>query len=247
LTSKERNIRSNRQIRLALNGKFLWAQLMVAACFTSHAHAAPNDATAVSRENRPATFHARVQGEMEAALGAPIRTHQDAINAAYLSVGWTWGADTPDELDDAAYRKAWRWGFRIEAFAQSRRERFSRDELADAPLRAWDGLQVARTERKAPAPLARAPEPRTPRVPTDPDRIESVERRVREAQAEVQRITAEIDSLERRAHDPLATQREQEARRAELDVLNHSLEQAQTTLASLQSELYDVTRELAAK
>jgi hypothetical protein len=233
-------------------GRLLAAQLALATCITDMAHAAAADTSSrpVKGEGAPA-FHTRVRSEMEAVLGAPLRTHQDAINAAYLSVGWTWGADTPDELDDAAYRKAWRWGFRIEEFAQTRAERFSPEDLALAPLRASDGVQLARAARPEPLEQPSASQgwvqPAAARDDGGGDRIASVERRLLAAQQEIARITGEIDSLERRAHDPGTSTAEQASRKAELDALNRSLEDSQATLASLTGELRDVTRELAAK
>ena len=242
MTSEARKVSSQGRRRTGFAGRLLAVELALATCMTGMAQAAPANPNSVMSQGRGAAFQAHALSEMESALGAAIRTHQDAINAAYLSVGWTWGADTPDALDDAAYRKAWRWGFRIEEFAQTRDERFSPGDLAQAPISPWDDAQLARASSPAPE---LAPQPRP--AGRDPDRLASVEQRLLAAQEEIARITSEVDSLEQRAHEAGASPGEQVARKAELEALTNSLEQAQATLASLHGELRDVTRELAAK
>ena len=244
MTSKERKVSPARPARLGLAGKLVLAQLALATCITTTA--AP--VAALEGGARVSSFHTRVQAEMESVLGAPIRTHQDAINAAYLSVGWTWGADTPDAMDDAAYRRAWRWGFRIEEFAQTRDERFSLTDLADASLRGWEGADLARAEASAPAqrdtqeaPQVFVATARGEEEAPDLGRIAAVERRVLAAQEEIARISADIDSLERRAQDADGSAGEQQARKAELAALNRSLEASQAALVSLHGELRAVS------
>jgi hypothetical protein len=239
LTLREPTQSSNRRVRVPL----------VLMCIL--ALSGPHGATVRAVENRAAPaqqakggdFRARAMGEMESVLGAPVTTHQDAINAAYLSVGWTWGAETPDELDDAAYRKAWAWGFRIEEFASTRDERFAADHLSSSPVRPYDVASEPRevvSRARQVAAASPAADQETQQAASGASRVEherilDVERRVAEAQREISRISEQIGELEQRSAQ--AVRMDPGERKAELDTLKRSLEDSHDTLAALHLEL----------
>jgi hypothetical protein len=185
-------------------------------------------------------FRERAQQEMESVLGQPLRVHQDAINAAYLAVGWSWGAETPTELDNSAYRKAWTWGFRIEAFAETRDQPFSIEELAEAPLRLGSEYSLASARSRARIDRLAAEAQASRRDAPPPDwRIHEVEQRVAAAEAELARIGQGIDSLEQSARA-----RKSSKLRPEVDALERSLNASQDSVGSLADELREVGREV---
>jgi hypothetical protein len=211
---------------------------------TAHAEAhSASGASGAAAESQP--FRERARAEMEAVLGQPLRIHQDAINAAYLAVGWTWGADTPTPLDNAAYRKAWSWGFRIEVFAETRDEPFATDVLAGGPLRMDSeyALTLARTQGRIDRMQAEALAAR--RNAPNPDwRIDEVEERVAAAEQELARITRELASLEQsaRSREPRSGKL-----RPEVDALGRSLDETEGSVGSLADELREVSREVEAR
>jgi hypothetical protein len=227
-------------------GKLIVLGLAVLALSTASERVSAEAHTASGSGGEKTTTHAmafreRAQLEMETVLGQPLRIHQDAINAAYLAVGWKWGDETPTPLDNAAYRKAWSWGFRIEVYAETRDEPFSIDELAEAPLRMDSdySLASARTKGRTDRMLAEALASRANAPPPD-WRLREVEDRVAAAEAELKRIGHDIDSLE---HSARTRERKSRELRPAVDALKQSLDESEDSVGSLADELRDVGRE----
>lgn len=201
---------------------------------------------------------------MEKALGGPLKLNQDAINAAYLSVGWKRGEEPRTELDAAAFRHAWRWGFRIEDLTRAgRQERFSLDALAAGPVRWGD---VSRSEPAAfPQPakkrgLLAKREPVTLEASTisaapdtepaenhaeDEARIAHLEGRLKAAQQAVAEIERQIAGLETDSSAAASETRSTELQ-AQIATLRRSLDESSRTVSSVEAELASLTRDLSA-
>lgn len=135
LTTSTDIARKNRWCSLALGGLLVSMTLAAPpaqADVESASRRLPVSRSSAQPDVEP--FRLRVQREMTAALGRPVETRQDAINAAYLRAGWSWNAPIGKALDNAAHLQAWAWGFRIAEFTRTRREAFMLDSLANGPL-----------------------------------------------------------------------------------------------------------------
>jgi len=203
-------------------------------------------------EARASEFRQRAKTEMEAALGAPIKLNQDAINAAYLSAGWKWGQEERKEWDDAAFRRAFRWGFRIEDLSRVRHKRFTLDSLSAAPIRAGDVSDATPATPPARKPLtlqpsliSTAPEAEDPSLRAeDETRIQQVEARLAVAQRNMAEIERRLLALESDVRSAPSADRSAELR-AQIGSLKRMLEESSSTVSSVEAELEALTRDIS--
>ena len=135
-------------------------------------------------DGRQLTFREKSLAQMERALGRPVRTLQDAVNAAYAAHrkrGFR-AKFLRRLLDVAAYAQARAWGFEIDEFIRRGRSKpFALSDLADHPLSRGSGrngdstVKPASTETAVPRPDAAAiavgPRKPAPARPADDRRL----------------------------------------------------------------------------
>jgi len=224
------------------------------ALFVSRREVASAQSSGASRsaEARALEFRQRAKSEMEAALGAPLKLNQDAINAAYLSAGWKWGEKERREWDDAAFRRAFRWGFRIEELARVRHKRFTLEALSAAPIRAGDGVDATPATPPARKPLtlqpsliSTAPDVEDPSLNAeDETRIRQVEARLAVAQGNMAEIERRLLALERDVRSAPSADHSAELR-AQVGSLKRMLEESSRAVSSVEAELQALTREIS--
>jgi hypothetical protein len=181
------------------------------------------------------SFRLRARSAMEHALGAPIREKQDAINAAYLKAGWDWGAETPDTLDNRAFRQAWAWGFRIEDFAANRHDQFSINDLTEAPLKPDEEAVPALYSIQEELSRAKAREAARAGAPDEQARIADMEQRVARAQLALDDLNQEIERLDdAKASGELPSKTEL---RSTVDELSRSLDDSADSLTTMNEDL----------
>lgn len=224
------------------------------ALFVSQREVASAQSSGTSRgaEARALEFRQRAKSEMEAALGAPLKLNQDAINAAYLSAGWKWGQEERREWDDAAFRRAFRWGFRIEDLSRVRQTRFSLDSLAAAPIRPGDVSDATPETPPARKPLtlqpsliSTAPDTEDPSLSAeDETRIQQVEARLAVAQRNMAEIERRLLALESDVRSATSADRSAELR-AQVGSLKRMLEESSRAVSSVEAELQALTRDIS--
>ncbi len=204
---------------------------------------------------RATEFRQNAKAEMETALGAELKVKQDAINAAYLSAGWKWGEEQRQEWDDAAFRRAVRWGFRIEEFARARQEPFALESLAEAPIRPGDATANAPyaplTRKPAltlqPSLISAAPDAEPSQVKAnakDEVRIREVEARLASAQRDLSEIERRLSDLERDRRSAHA-ERPSAEMQVQIESLKRMLEASSRKVTSAEAELQALTRDIS--
>jgi hypothetical protein len=73
--------------------------------------------------------------EMETIFNEPIKIHQDAINAAYIKIGWEYGKYPTNQQDILAFKQGLAWGFAIAKLTRKgRKSTFTSEDIANHPL-----------------------------------------------------------------------------------------------------------------
>jgi hypothetical protein len=195
--------------------------------------------TALAAGPRPAAFRRHAKKEMEVVLGATLRLHQDCVDAAYLAVGWKWGDPSSPQMDAAAYRKSWEWGFRLDEFALTPTQRFRNRDLATAALdRDTETRRIGVAELFQPAQPTLAP-------PEARDRIADLERRIAQATQLLEDIATDMSLLGKKWLE------ENNPRTIELKAVvmhvERSIQALESSLESMNEELHGMTERAVAQ
>lgn len=199
---------------------------------------------------QPPSFRERVRNEMSDALGQPVQSRQDALNATYHQIGWRPGTAPTEKQNRLAYHQAMRWGVTLGRLARGGREEpFTPADIAAGPLRKEDltvldsaprGVQLAsskpssKSARQVDEGREREPEETPAMAAARAATLAQLTARVNKLRETARALDREVTSLEQVAKRPTEGRA---ALRSESERLEVMARHAESSATSLEQEV----------